>query len=576
MHSLIINEARKYMANYDKKQSLKEFALKHKLKEEEFENIIEYLGKLPNDLEIAIFSAMWNEHCSYKSTKIHLAKLPTQAEHVICGPGENAGIIDIGDQDAIIFKMESHNHPSFIEPFQGAATGVGGILRDIFTMGARPIALLNSVRYGEFNHPNTKKLLQGTISGISWYGNSVGVPTVGGECEFHKSYNNNNLVNAMAVGLVKHDKIFYSNAGQVGSSVMYVGKATGRDGICGATMASNEFDHDTKSSKPTVQVGDPFAEKLLIEACLELMQYDIIIGIQDMGAAGLTCSSVEMTSKAQAGIEIDLHLVPTREINMTPYELMLSETQERMLITVNPGDEDKVKMVFDKWGLSCTKIGQITDTEHLTLNMHDKQVGNIPISILTEKAPCYDRKYDLSSYYNDTKRSSNISIPDSDINSDLCQLLSSANLCSKHSIWQQYDRYVMNDTISASGESEAAIIKIRDSQNKAIAITADCTPRYCLANPIIGGMIAVAESYRNLICVGSTPKAITNCLNFGNPEKIEIMSQLVGCLEGMTKACNRLSYPVVSGNVSLYNENIIRRDSANTYHRRGRPDRRHQ
>ena len=522
---------------------------KHGLKSEEFQKIKKFLRREPNLLELGIFSAMWNEHCSYKSSRIHLKKLPTKGKQVIQGPGENAGVIDIGDDDAIVFKIESHNHPSYIEPYQGAATGVGGILRDVFTMGARPIALLNSIHFGEPKHSKTKSLLNGVVSGIGGYGNCIGIPTVAGETKFNKTYNENILVNAMAVGHAKKDKIFYSKAKGLNKSVVYVGSKTGRDGIHGASMASAEFDENSEAKKPTVQVGDPFTEKLLMEACLELMKDKSIISIQDMGAAGLTSSSVEMASKGELGIEIELDKVPCREENMTPYEMMLSESQERMLIILEDGKEKGAKKIFDKWDLDFVIIGKTTNTNNLTLKFNDKVVGEIPIEALASKAPMYDRKVikkitekeDIN--LKDLKK---IKIEDA-----LLKILSSPNHSNKSWVTDQYDQSVMCDTVQKSG-SDAAVIRIHN-KDKAIAVSVDSSANYCKSHPYSGGKQIVSENWRNLITVGAKPLAITNCLNFGNPENPEIMGEFSECLRGIKEACEFLNYPVVSGNVSFYN-----------------------
>ena len=522
---------------------------KHGLKPEEFSKIKELLGREPNILELGVFSAMWNEHCSYKSSRIHLKNLPTKGKNVIQGPGENAGVIDIGDDDAIIFKIESHNHPSYIEPYQGAATGVGGILRDIFTMGARPIALLNSIHFGSPEHPKTKSLLNGVVSGIGGYGNCIGIPTVGGEINFNKTYNENILVNAMAVGHAKKDKIFYSKAKGLNKSVVYVGSKTGRDGIHGASMASAEFDKNTEDKKPTVQVGDPFTEKLLMEACLELMQGNSIISIQDMGAAGLTSSSVEMASKGQLGMELYLESVPCREENMTPYEMMLSESQERMLIILEDGKEKDAKKIFEKWDLDFVVIGKTTNTNNLTLMFKNKIVGEIPIDALTDKAPIYDRKWTktkLPEKKTQIKDLKKIKLEDA-----LLKILSSPNQSNKSWITDQFDQMVMTDTVQRSG-SDAAIIRIHKKE-KAIAVTVDSSSNYCKAHPQTGGKQIVCENWRNLVSVGAKPIAITNCLNFGNPEDSKVMGELAECLLGIKEACEFLDYPVVSGNVSLYN-----------------------
>jgi phosphoribosylformylglycinamidine synthase subunit PurL len=521
----------------------------HGLKSQEFNEIKKLLKREPNLLELGIFSAMWNEHCSYKSSRLHLKKLPTKSKHVIQGPGENAGVIDIGDNDAIIFKIESHNHPSYIEPYQGAATGVGGILRDVFTMGARPIALLNSIHFGSPSHPKTKSLLNGVVSGIGGYGNCIGIPTVAGETKFHETYNENNLVNAMAVGLAKKDKIFYSKAKGVNKSVVYVGSKTGRDGIHGASMASAEFDENTEEKKPTVQVGDPFTEKLLMEACLELMKDNSIISIQDMGAAGLTSSSVEMASKGSLGIELELDKVPCREENMSPYEMMLSESQERMLIILEDGKEKEAKKIFDKWDLDFVIIGKTTNTNNLTLKFNGRIEGEIPIEALATKAPIYDRRWTrkkITKKKIELKNLKKIKIEDA-----LLKILSSPNHSNKNWVTNQYDQNVMCDTVQKSG-SDAAIIRIH-KKDKAIAVCVDSSANYCKSHPITGGKQIVCENWRNLISVGAKPIAITNCLNFGNPENEKIMGEFAECLEGIREACEFLNYPVVSGNVSFYN-----------------------
>ena len=527
----------------------KQIVEKHGLTQEEFKNIKKLLKREPNLLELGIFSAMWNEHCSYKSSRLHLKKLPTRGKQVIQGPGENAGVIDIGDNDAIIFKIESHNHPSYIEPYQGAATGVGGILRDVFTMGARPIALLNSIHFGSPEHPKTKNLLNGVVSGIGGYGNCIGVPTVAGETKFNDTYNENILVNAMAVGHADKDKIFYSKAKGLNKSVVYVGSKTGRDGIHGASMASAEFDENSEEKKPTVQVGDPFTEKLLMEACLELMKDNSIISIQDMGAAGLTSSSVEMASKGSLGIELELDKIPCREENMTPYEMMLSESQERMLIILEDGKEENAKKIFDKWDLDFVVIGKTTDTSCLTLKFNNKITGEIPIEALASKAPIYDRKWvskKNSKSKVDLKNLRKIKIEDA-----LYKIISSPNHSNKSWITDQYDQMVMCDTAQKSG-SDAAIIRIHN-KSKAIAVSVDSSSNYCKSHPLTGGKQIVCENWRNLISVGAKPLAITNCLNFGNPENEKVMGEFAECLIGIKEACEFLNYPVVSGNVSFYN-----------------------
>ena len=522
---------------------------KHGIKPEEYKKIINLIGKEPNSLELGIFSAMWNEHCSYKSSKKYLKTLPTKNKKVIQGPGENAGIIDIEDNDALVFKIESHNHPSYLEPYQGAATGVGGILRDVFTMGARPIATLNSIHFGSHRHPKTKNLLNGVVSGIGGYGNCMGIPTVGGEVKFDPSYNENILVNAMAVGLVKKDKIFYSRAKGINQPVIYVGSKTGRDGIHGASMASAEFDKNSESKKPTVQVGDPFAEKLLLEACLELMKDNSIISIQDMGAAGLTSSSVEMAAKGNLGIEIDLNKVPCREENMSPYEMMLSESQERMLLILKLGEEENAKKIFDKWELDFSIIGKTTDSKNLILNFNGKEVANLPLSSLSNDAPIYDRKWTKSVL---PKKNSHMDYKSFTISDSLKKILMSPNNSEKSWVWEQYDQTVMGDTVQKPG-GDSGVVRIHGT-NKGVSITIDSSAHYCLANPVIGAKQVVCEAWRNLISVGSNPIAITNCLNFGNPEKDKIMGQFVECIEGISQACTYLDFPVVSGNVSFYNE----------------------
>jgi len=542
------------MARGSKKQSeiTPDMVAEHGLSEDEYQIILERLGREPNLNELGIFSVMWSEHCSYKSSRRHLAKFLTKGDKVIQGPGENAGVIDIGDGDAIIFKMESHNHPSYIEPYQGAATGVGGIMRDVFTMGARPIALMNALRFGEPDHPKTKSLVDGVVAGIGGYGNCVGVPTVGGETNFHKGYNGNILVNAMCVGLARTDNVFYSAAKGVGNPIFYVGSKTGRDGIHGATMASAEFDDDSDEKRPTVQVGDPFTEKLLIEACLELMATDAIIAIQDMGAAGLTSSSIEMADKGGVGIELNLDKVPQREENMTPYEMMLSESQERMLMVIKPGKEQLAFDVFEKWELDVAQIGKTTDTGRLVLKHQRKKVCDIPIAPLADDAPNYDRPY-ITPKARPILNAADIH-ETQDYNDALVRIISCPDIASKRWIWEQYDRHVMTDTVDSSQSGgDAAIVRIHGTQ-KAVAITTDVTPRYVEADPYEGGKQCVAETWRNLTCVGADPIAITDCLNFGNPERPDIMGQFVSAIDGMNEACRAFDYPVVSGNVSLYNE----------------------
>jgi len=544
-----------------------ELAAEMGLSAEEFERACAILGRTPNLTETGIIAAMWSEHCSYKSSKVWLRTLPTSGPRVICGPGENAGIIDIGDGDAVVFKIESHNHPSFIEPYQGAATGVGGILRDVFTMGARPIALLNSLRFGSPDHPKTRHLVSGVVAGIGGYGNCVGVPTVGGECQFHQSYNGNILVNAMCVGLARADRIFYSAASGPGNLVIYVGAKTGRDGIHGATMASAEFAADAPEAlgakRPTVQVGDPFTEKLLIEACLELMEGEAIVAIQDMGAAGLTSSAVEMAGKGGLGIALDLDQVPMREAGMTPYEIMLSESQERMLMILAPGSEAEARRVFDKWELDFAVIGRVTETGRLVLRMDGEVAADIPVGPLVSEAPLYQRPWVRRDGEPDIDPAG---LPERNPLDCLKRLVASPDLASKRWIWEQYDHLVQGNTVRRPG-GDAAVIRIgengkalalapqgNETGGKALALATDSTPRYCRADPVRGGMQAVAESWRNLTAVGALPLALTDNMNFGNPEKPEIMGEFVGAIEGIREACLALDYPVVSGNVSLYNE----------------------
>ncbi len=525
-----------------------EIVAQHGLSPEEYARVLHALGRAPNLTELGIFSVMWSEHCSYKSSRIHLKKLPTEAPWVICGPGENAGVIDIGDGQAAIFKMESHNHPSYIEPYQGAATGVGGILRDVFTMGARPVANLNALRFGRPDHPKMRHLIAGVVHGIGGYGNCVGVPTVGGEVNFHPAYDGNILVNAMTVGVADTDKIFYSAASGIGNKIVYVGSKTGRDGIHGATMASADFSEDSEEKRPTVQVGDPFTEKLLIEACLELMASDAIVAIQDMGAAGLTSSSVEMASKGGVGIRLDMNAVPCREAGMTAYEMMLSESQERMLMVLKPGREAFAEAIFQKWQLDFAIIGEVTDTGRLILVHDGATVADIPLGPLADDAPLYDRPHMPT-----PPRAPLGDVPDcTDLAADLLTLMASPDIASRRWIWEQYDQKVGGDTVQPPG-GDAAVVRVHGTQ-KALAITTDCTPRYCFADPVEGGKQAVAEAYRNLCAVGARPLAVTNCLNFGNPQRPDIMGQFVGCLEGMGEACRTLDFPIVSGNVSLYNE----------------------
>jgi phosphoribosylformylglycinamidine synthase subunit PurL len=520
----------------------------HGLSEDEYAHIKRLLNREPNLVELGIFSVMWSEHCSYKSTRFHLAKLPTKAPWVIQGPGENAGVIDIGDGDACIFKMESHNHPSFIEPYQGAATGVGGIMRDVFTMGARPIAMMNALRFGEPSHPKTRSLVSGVVSGIGGYGNCMGVPTVGGEVNFHKSYNGNILVNAMCVGLARTDKIFKSAAEGAGNPVVYIGSKTGRDGIHGATMASAEFDDASEEKRPTVQVGDPFTEKLLLEACLELMATDAIIAIQDMGAAGLTSSSAEMGDKGGSGIELNLDHVPQREANMTAYEMMLSESQERMLAVLKPGREAQAEAIFRKWELDFAVIGITTDTKRLIVKHKGEVVADMPITALSDAAPKYQRPY--------AERPAAAGTPefarDRPVIASLKTIVAAPDMCSRRWVWEQYDYSVMADTVQAPG-GDAAVVRVHNTK-KALAISTDVTPRYCEADPFEGAKQAVAECWRNITAVGAKPLAVTDNLNFGNPQKPEIMAQIVRGIDGIGEACRALDFPVIGGNCSLYNE----------------------
>ncbi len=528
-----------------------QIAIDHGLKSDEYKKICQLLKRTPNITELGIFSAMWNEHCSYKSSRLHLKKLPTKGKKVIQGPGENAGVIDIEDGDAIVFKIESHNHPSFIEPYQGAATGVGGIMRDVFTMGARPIANLNSIHFGSPQHKKTKNLLRGVVHGIGGYGNCMGVPTIAGQTSFDSSYNGNILVNAMTLGLVKKNKIFYSKAAGLNKPVIYVGSKTGRDGIHGASMASASFDEKIEEKKPTVQVGDPFTEKLLLEACLELMAGDSIIAIQDMGAAGLTSSSIEMASKGNLGIEIDLNKVPCRETKMTPYEIMLSESQERMLIVLENGKEEIAKKIFDKWNLDFAVIGKTTNSKNIELFFNQEQVAKIPVNILVENSPMYDRKWKKSKLPKKNKIKNEV-LNKFKIKDVLKKILSNQNICSKEWIWQQYDHTVMGDTIQKPG-GDSGVVRVHGT-NKAVAASVDSSAVYCWAHPLTGGKQVVAESWRNLISVGAKPIAITNCLNFGSPEKEDNMGEFVECVQGIGEASKYLNFPVVSGNVSFYNQ----------------------
>ena len=533
-------------------KTMAELAADYGLAPNEYQVVLDRLGREPNHVELGVFSVMWSEHCSYKSSKIHLGKFPTKGPRVICGPGENAGVIDIDDGDACIFKMESHNHPSFIEPYQGAATGVGGIMRDVFTMGARPVALLNALRFGDPSHEKTKRLVRGVVSGIGGYGNCVGVPTVAGETNFHRGYNGNILVNAMCVGVAKADALFYSAAPAPGLSVVYFGSKTGRDGIHGATMASAEFDEDSDEKRPTVQVGDPFAEKLLIEATLELMASGAVAAIQDMGAAGLTSSSVEMAGKGAVGIELNMDAVPQREEGMTAYEMMLSESQERMLAVLKPGREADGHRIFEKWGLDAAVIGQTTDTGRLVLKHHGETVCDVPLAPLFDDAPLYDRPW-VQPELQPRLAPADVPAPESWVDA-VIKVVCCPDMASKRWIWEQYDRHVMADTLHDSATAaDAGVVRVHGT-DKGLAMTSDCTPRYVQADPYEGGKQAVAEAWRNLTAVGSRPIAITDNLNFGNPQRPEIMGQIVRAIDGMAEACRVLDFPVVSGNVSLYNE----------------------
>jgi phosphoribosylformylglycinamidine synthase len=525
-------------------------AAAHGLTAEEYRRIRELIGRTPSLTELGIFSAMWNEHCSYKSSKMHLRKLPTAASWVIQGPGENAGVIDIGGGLAVVFKMESHNHPSYIEPYQGAATGVGGILRDVFTMGARPIACLDALSFGSPSHPRTRHLVAGVVAGIGGYGNSFGVPTVGGSVRFHSRYDGNCLVNAMAVGLAQSSRIFYAAASGVGMPIVYLGSKTGRDGIHGATMASAQFSEDAEEKRPTVQVGDPFSEKLLLEACLEIMAKDCVIAIQDMGAAGLTCSAVEMGAKGNLGVSLDLDRVPCRESGMSAYEMMLSESQERMLMVLRPEKEQEAEAIFRKWGLDFAVVGETTARRRFTVRHRGKTVADLPIRELGDQAPVYDRPH-VETPRPAVIRAADIAAPLRTAEA-LMRLVGCPDLCCKRWVWEQYDHVILGNTVQRPG-GDAAVVRINDGP-KALALTTDVTPRYCEADPCEGGKQAVAEAWRNLTAVGARPLAVTDNLNFGSPERPEIMGQLVGCIEGIAQACAALEFPVVSGNVSLYNE----------------------
>ncbi len=529
-------------------------AIAHGLSPQEYAHICRALGRAPNLVELGVFSVMWSEHCSYKSSRVFLKELPTSGPHVLQGPGENAGAIDIGDGLAVVFKMESHNHPSFVEPYQGAATGVGGILRDVFTMGARPIANLNSLRFGSFDHPRTRYLVNGVVGGIGFYGNCIGVPTVGGEVYFDEGYNENILVNAFTLGLVRADRIFRAKATGVGNPVMYVGSKTGRDGIHGASLlASAEFSAAAEEKRPTVQVGDPFTEKLLLEACLELMEHDAIVAIQDMGAAGLTSSSVEMAGRGGMGIMIDLDRVPRRESGMTPYDILLSESQERMLIVARAGAEERVRQVFAKWELDAVVIGRVTDDGTLRVLFEGAEVAALPIQVLTDAAPAYTRPAAMPAHFDELQELHVEQLPlPGDYNQTLLALLDSPNIGSKAWVYRQYDYLVRSNTVVQPG-SDAAVLRVKGTA-KGVALSVDCNSRYCALDPYVGAMIAVAEAARNVVCAGAVPLGVTDCLNFGNPEKPEVMWQFAESIRGIRDACLALGTPVVSGNVSFYNE----------------------
>ena len=525
----------------------------HGLSEEEYQKIAKILGREPNYTELGVFSVMWSEHCSYKSSKIHLKLLPTEGPAVLQGPGENAGVVNIGNGLAVVFKMESHNHPSFIEPYQGAATGVGGILRDIFTMGARPVASLNSLRFGSFDHPRTPYLLGGVVAGIGGYGNCVGVPTVGGELLFEESYNANILVNAFTLGIAEKKRIFKGNAKGIGNSLIYVGAKTGRDGIHGATMASEAFSEEAEKRRPTVQVGDPFTEKLLLEACLELMKGDSLVGIQDMGAAGLTSSAAEMAARGGTGVDLDLSRVPLRERGMTPYEILLSESQERMLIVAKKGREKEVQRVFEKWDLDAVVVGKVTRERMFRALFDGCEVARIPVAALTSEAPLYHRAAERPQGQDELQKLDLEKIEEpKDLGAALKLLLDSPNIASKEWVYRQYDHFVRSNTVVAPG-ADAAVIRIKGSA-KGLALTVDGNGRYCFLDPYVGGILAVAEAARNLACVGATPLGLSDCLNFGSPERPDVMWQFSQVIQGMRDACITLGVPVVSGNVSFYNE----------------------
>ena len=532
-----------------------EIVRQHGLTEDEYRRIVGHIGRDPNLVELGIFSAMWSEHCSYKSSRRFLKHLPTKGPRVLQGPGENAGVVDVGGGLAVAFKMESHNHPSYIEPYQGAATGVGGILRDVFTMGARPIASLNSLRFGKPSHPRTARLLEGVVAGIAGYGNCIGVPTVGGEVAFDESYDGNCLVNAFTLGLLKSNRIFRGTASGVGNPVIYIGARTGRDGIHGATMASAEFDEESESKRPTVQVGDPFLEKLLLEACLELFKTDCLVGIQDMGAAGLTSSSVEMASRAGSGLELDVDAVPRRETGMTPYEVMLSESQERMLLVAKKGREQEVYAICDKWDLSYALVGRVTDTGKLVVKSGGKTVAELPIAPLTDEAPSYDRPRRRPQWQDEVQKLEAERIPEPrDLTAALKQVLASPSVASKEWIYRQYDHMVRIGTVVRPGAGDAAVVRFTGQRDGGVALSVDCNSRWCFLEPRLGAAHAVAEAARNVSCVGGEPMAVTDCLNFGNPERPEIMWQFEQACLGIADACTALGTPVVSGNVSLYNE----------------------
>src|ERR1041385_1821697 len=530
-----------------------ELVAAHGLTADEYLKMVKALGREPNYTELGVFSVMWSEHCSYKSSRYYLKNLPTEGRHVLQGPGENAGVVDIGGGLAVAFKMESHNHPSFIEPYQGAATGVGGILRDIFSMGARPLASLDSLRFGAIDHPRTRYLLSGVVAGIGGYGNCIGVPTLGGECYFDECYNANILVNAFTLGLVKKNRIFTGIARGTGNPVIYVGSKTGRDGIHGATMASESFSEEKEQRRPTVQVGDPFTEKLLLEACLELMETDFIIGIQDMGAAGLTSSSSEMAGRGGAGIELNLSAVPLRESGMTPYEILLSESQERMLLVARSGKEEEVQKIFERWDLDAVVIGRVTDDRMYRALYDGKEVVRIPVGALTSEAPIYQRPAERPAAMDEVQRLDLDSVPvPADLTTALKLLLDSPNIASKEWVYRQYDHLVRSNTV-VGPSADAAVIRVKGVK-QGLALTVDGNGRYCFLDPYVGGILAVAEAARNLACVGARPLGLSDCLNFGSPERPEVMWQFAQVIDGMRDACVTLGVPVVSGNVSFYNE----------------------